>query len=334
MKLSIGMYPTEPFQDLSIAIKLIEESGFYGIFSGDIPFGWEYNQTLQLMANLTSKIKIGLAITNPYTRHPLKTAIAAAGLHTLAPNRLIFGLGAGSQESLQSLGLDWDRPVQYLRETIQIIRTIAEGGGNPHIGPTVTAKEVALWPPAPGNFPIVIGCRRPKMLQLAGELCEGVILDNVPYNYVDYAKEQIQIGANKKNRSLSNFDYCNITSFAVDNERHNAIKKAKYLVPVDFITISQKELSCANLTFQDIQPIQDALAIQTDDAHQKAASLVTDEMVETFSVAGTPEDCIRRIKDGERAGLNHMILCIPMDPESKPYEAIKLTAEHILPAFL
>ena len=38
MKLSIGMYPTEPFQDLSIAIKLIEESGFYGIFSGDIPF--------------------------------------------------------------------------------------------------------------------------------------------------------------------------------------------------------------------------------------------------------------------------------------------------------
>ena len=57
-------------------------------------------------------------------------------------------------------------------------------------------------------------------------------------------------------------------------------------------------------------------------------------MVKVFSVAGTPEDCIRRIKDAERHGLTEMHLSIPMDPASDPMKVIEMTGEHVLPAFL
>ena len=103
MELVLGIYPTESFQTLMKAAQLSEQYGFHGISTGDIPFGWDYAHTGYVLAQATKKIKISIMVTNPYTRHPLKTAITAAGLHAVAPQRFTFGLGAGSREALQAL---------------------------------------------------------------------------------------------------------------------------------------------------------------------------------------------------------------------------------------
>jgi len=333
MKISLMLYPTEPFSLLRAAAQLVEAYRFDGVYTGDIPYGWEYTQVGQLLAEATQSIRVGVLVTNPYTRHPLKTAIAAAGLNHLAQGRFVFGLGAGSRESLQALGLDWHKPVQAIRETIQLLRALQPGHRYTHQGTTFVARDVTIWPSTRGAYPLLIGCRRPLMLRLAGELAEGVILDNVPYAYVAFAKKQIAAGAASKDRDIEGFIYGNITSFSVDNNRREAMDRAKYLVPIDFITISKRELEAAGIPESQIKPIQRALASQTHESHREAAQLVTDEMVQIFSVAGNPEDCVHRLRDAERAGITEIVLCIPMDERSAPMEVIRLTGEHILPAF-
>ena len=84
---------------------------------------------------------------------------------------------------------------------------------------------------------------------------------------------------------------------------------------------------------EDIAPIQKALFRQTDDALADAAEFVTDQMVDEFSIAGSPDQCIERIAQYEKRGINLLILALPTDHRFKPWEALRLAKEKILPYF-
>ena len=328
-----GTRPTE----IAEYAKFAETSGFYGIWTGDTPTTPHAPVILSLMAKYSQSIPIGYALTNPYVRHVVKTAVSAATLDDSSGQRLIFTFGAGTLEGLRAIGKDWDRPVLHIREAIQVCRKLWAGETVSFEGDTIFMKDVRLYrTPKRSDIPIYIGCRRPLMTQLAGELADGIILDNIPAGYTDFARNQLQIGAHRSSRKLTpkNFCFANMSTWSVARNSEQAKENVKFLVPIDFITISEQEIKAAGMTPEDVSPIQHVLQQQTPDALAKAAGYVTDHMVDQFSVAGNPDDCIERIIEYEKQGFDLLILALPTDDKFKPWEALKLAKEEILPHFI
>jgi 5,10-methylenetetrahydromethanopterin reductase len=332
-KIGLMVAPEAEFSVLARTARLAEKYGFSSLWIADGAYERDFNVAMTVVAYATKKIKVAVGVTNPYTRHPVKTACTIASLNELLNGRAILGIGAGSRDTLRSFGGDWVKPVETCEEAIQLTRSVLNGEMVHFRGKCVTADRVRMLIPKRGEIPIVVGCRRPLMLQMAGRVADGVLLDNVPINYMRYAIEQVKKGSASVERKIDDFEYGDLVVSAVSEDRAEARNRVKRHIPYDFITISGKELRTVGLTYKDVEPIRAALRRQLPEDFAIARAAVTDKMVDQFSISGTPEDCIRQIKAMEGAGMTLVMLSIPSKPEDEPEEMIQLYGEQVIPEF-
>src|SRR5258706_948161 len=135
---------------------------------------------------LATRMRIGTAIANVYTRGPATLASTAAGLADLAPGRFVLGIGAGSQPIVESWnGGTFSRPATRVRETAQFLRSALAGERVVFKGETFSVDGFRLTKVPKEPVPIHIAALREGMLKVAGEVGDGVILnwlspDDVP----------------------------------------------------------------------------------------------------------------------------------------------------------
>ena len=311
--------------------KMAEKYNFNAIWMGDGAYQRDYASCLTIMAQATKRIGVGLAVTNPYLRHPIKSALAIASVNEISGGRALMGIGAGSLDTLKSLGHNWNMPVERISDMITAVRSFLSGRSVELKTDTISIEGVKAWMPLISPIPIYVGCRRPLMMRMAGRFADGVLLDNVPIEYLPFALDQLKTGSELSRRDFTKFDVGNLSIFAVSEDKKEAMKRVKRHLPYDFITISKRELRAVGLTPRDIEPMLAALRRQLPEDFMKASEFVTDYMVKNFSTSGTPEECIRRIKDYSRAGVTRILLGLPTEPSDKPEETLKLAGESILP---
>ena len=164
-------------EELAEHFKLADEMG--------VEYGWLADQTfspsaysiLTLSAYITKRIKLGTAVTNPYTRHPIIHASTGAAIDELSEGRFILGIGAGDESSMKSVGIEYDKPVRMVRETVETVRRLLRGEKVTYRGKALSLSNVRLMFKPKRVYPIHIGARGPKMLRLAGEIGDGVLVD-------------------------------------------------------------------------------------------------------------------------------------------------------------
>lgn len=127
-----------------------------------------------MIAGATERIRIGPAALNPSTLHPVELAGQAAALDLASSGRAYLGLVAGAW--LDRLGLDERRPVQRMREAVEIVRRLHAGDRSGFAGELFTLApgaglEYAL---ARSRMPLMIGTWKPKMAALAGTTADEV----------------------------------------------------------------------------------------------------------------------------------------------------------------
>ena len=171
------------------------------------------------------------------------------------------------------------------------------------------------------------------MMRMAGRMADGVLLNNVPLEYVPYAITRLRKGAESGRRDFGEFDVGNLNVFAVSEDREEARERVRRQLPIDFISISERELSAVGLSLTDVEPIRTALKRQFPEDFMKASEFVTDYMMEKFSVSGTPEDCVKRMKDYEKAGVTRILLGLSTSPRDRPEETLRLAGESIMAEF-
>ena len=151
--------------------QLAERLGYDSVWMGDSQLIWrEAYVLLGAAAVATSRVALGIAVTNPVTRHPSVTASALATLQELSAGRAILGVGVGNT-ALRTIGRE---PVTRaeLARFVQVVRSLWEG--QPVHGPTGDMRlTFGGRGPRP---PIVVGASGPKMLRLAGQVGDGVIV--------------------------------------------------------------------------------------------------------------------------------------------------------------
>jgi probable F420-dependent oxidoreductase len=127
---------------------------------------------------LATRMRLGTAIANVFTRGPATLAMSAASVADLAPGRFILGLGAGSQPIVESWnGGRFALPATRVREMVQVVRAALTGERVVFRGKTLSVDGFRLVRPPAQPVPIYVAALRAGMLRVAGEVADGVILN-------------------------------------------------------------------------------------------------------------------------------------------------------------
>jgi 5,10-methylenetetrahydromethanopterin reductase len=281
-------------------------------------------------AVLTKRITIGLGIVPPYTRHPGLLAMEARTLSTLSGGRVILGLGAAKAAALH---MGWTeqtlRSVAIHRESIALTLKLLAG-----------AKFYKLdAPPSPTeNFsavPIAIGATGPKMLELAGEVADLVLLPTfTTARFVKIARERIAAGAVRSGRSPETIPIGATLPFSVAEEESEAREAIRVTTAVYIANKVQNIrddtlMRAADLSEDEAVPIAEKLQRE---GPQAAARMVSNAIMDKVVVAGTPIQVTDRLLGLKDAGLRWPLLYQVLGPHRAA--AIKLIAQKVRPAFL
>jgi len=234
------------------------------------------------------------------------TAVAAATLNEVSRGRFILALGSGSSyDLLNHLKIDESHNLGVCKDALKVIRPFLNGERVSYDGKylKVDNAKLAFRPNPP---PIFLACRGPQMLRLAGRLADGVFLNDAPREYLPYAIEQLNEGMKEERRRPTDFVVANETPFAVSHDREEARKTVRHVMIYSFLSTPGYVLEKVGLSEKDMKPLLKAFP-----DFRKVASLVTDEMIDKFSVAGTPEECVKKMKEYVDAGVNHFALALP-----------------------
>lgn len=174
----VWAFPSTPAAELIAAARHAEELGLDEFWLGDEGPARDPFVLLAAIAAATTRIRIGIAVTNPYLRHPLTTAVEAMTIDELSGGRMMLGVGPGGHVALGPVGVERSRPLTAVREAIRIIRAVAEGRAVPGYEPPAGAFT------RPG-LKIYVGSRSRRFQELASETADGVFIGGIPAAVLD-----------------------------------------------------------------------------------------------------------------------------------------------------
>ena len=226
MRTGVTLQGVDPPADFEEMVTEIETLGYDNLWLTDSSLHsrncWAY---LTLAARQTSRMTIGTAVTNPVTRHPAITAVAAATVAEISGGRVILGIGAGDRPLL-SLGYTPAR-LATLEASIAAIRALWTGAAVEADEPGFALHDAHYRFPPGVDIPVWVSATGPRTLELAGRVADGVILlAGLHPDGISFALEHIDRGAEAAGRSqrppVTVFAYG-----AIDEDEEAAIAAAR-----------------------------------------------------------------------------------------------------------
>jgi alkanesulfonate monooxygenase SsuD/methylene tetrahydromethanopterin reductase-like flavin-dependent oxidoreductase (luciferase family) len=293
-----------PLTDLPGMAAMAEDAGFDGAWSYEFwrnPYVGLAGPALQ-----TSRISLGTAIGTAFSRTPWDIANQAADVDELSGGRHILGLGTGAPEFLATFhGLPYPaKPLSRFKEFVQAVRAswhyLATGDAEPFDGefykmlppPLNPWERRSLQRP---TIPIYMGGMRPKAIQAAGEIADGLIgVLYTPQFITDIALPNLELGARNAGRDPSAVDLVSYTICSCSTDRAEAMRRARIQVGMYTGGSSLVDHVVAWHGLQDDQmALREALMTEGPSALERVTS---DELVRTFSITGTPDECRAQYK--------------------------------------
>jgi len=284
----------------------------------------------------TKRMRVGLGVVNPFTRHPAVTAIELAALTEIAGSgRTVLGLGASVKFWIENqMGIPYKRPEAAMRETIDLVRRLFRGEAVTfEEGRAVKANAVKFNFPSPqAAVPIHLGVIGPKNLEMAGEIADGVLLSAMTSpQYARFAVEQVRRGAERAGRELDDFEIGALLFISVSENAREAREAVKpFLATLVSLISGQPDsplFTTVGMPAEEIRRFGETFA-----QGELPVALVTDWMIDTFAIAGTPEHCREQLAKVIDAGVRSPVAF--EIPGIDPLTTIRSVREHLMPHFL
>ena len=277
-------------------------------------WGMENFSMLSAVSAKTTTQKIGSSIVNIYSRSPSAIAMGAATIDTLSNGRLILGLGTSSLPIVETFhGYKFEQPVQRMKEYIEIIRLVLSGKKINFAGKIFDLKDFSLLiKPKRYSIPIYLAAINQKMVDLTWDVGDGVIFYLRPINEM---KKTITKMQSKRKIDVT----CQIiTCIAEDSDV--AIKRAKKTLAF-YVSVGQiyREFLAKNGFSNETFNIFDEFKKTGFNSNHE---LVTDSMLQSLTISGTPEECKKQFNNFSETGINLPI--IQFNPVGDVQESFKL----------
>jgi 5,10-methylenetetrahydromethanopterin reductase len=296
---------------MMVLAKRAEDLGFDSVWLTETRFTRDAITTAAAVAAATNRVRIGTAVTNPFTRGAVLTAVTFATLDELAEGRLIFGFGPGSPHILRRQGFGFDLPLTRMREHIDVVRRLLSGERVSYEGQTVSVDNVALdFQPIRPNIPLYLGVTGPRALECAAEIADGVILNGfVSAAYTTRAVERMRRRLADAGRDEDTFEIASWLMVSVDRDSAKAKDAVRPMVATylaNFPNIARE----SGLP----QDLLDTIGqVYAERGVAEAAKLVADDVVTRLSCSGSPDECRALIQERRNAGATLPILGIFAD---------------------
>ena len=292
--------------DLRTLAKITEDAGFDAIFSPEVP-PYSAVSNAQVFAECTDRIEVGTWIANIYMRQPVVAAATALTIQEITGGRMILGLGVSHKPVNNRYDIDMGDPVESMRNYVGEVRAFADG----------TSPRLSLKRKTPA-LPVYIAGLTKSAAELAGEVADGIMPYLCPPAYLATLKEQVGAGAAKAGREASAVTVTNgIPSFVSDDEAAAVAAAKKGLGPYARFPFYQRLIR--NIGFGEI--------IDQVQGGADPAEAFTDELIDSVALAGTPQNCKRKLEEHFAAGVDLAILVPGPVGKMSNTEVMEITAK-------
>jgi 5,10-methylenetetrahydromethanopterin reductase len=260
-------------------------------------------------------------VINNWTRNAALIAATFLTLDDLAPDRSLLGIGAWWDPLAKNVGIDRRKPLQAMREVVESVRKLLHAELVTYHGEFVHLEGVKLdvvhGRTGPRNVPIYIGATGPQMMELAGEIGDGVVLNYlVSPKYNDEAMERLDAGARRAGRRVEDLDRPQLVVCSMDPDRQRALDGARKLV-TQYLAQQPHFAKAIGVSDDLLSQIKSVLSWPaTEEEIERAMGFVPDEIVQLISASGTPEECRAKVQEYIDHGATCPIL-YPLGPDVK-----------------
>jgi 5,10-methylenetetrahydromethanopterin reductase len=290
-----------------------EQRGFEAIWQAESRLVRDAIVPMAAFAAVTSRINIGSGVLNNWTRNIGLLAATFLTLDDLAPNRIICGIGAWWDPLAKNVGIERRKPIKAMRETVDVMKRLLNmervtfHGEFHHVDGI--ELDVVHGRREPRNVPVYIGATHMGMMELAGEIADGVVLNYcVPPEYNHEALQHIEIGAKKAGRSLDDIDRPQLIVCSVDYNHHRAVQAAKELI-TQYLAQQPHIAQASGTPPETVKKVQSILGWPaTKEQIHEAMQFVPDELIERITVSGTPDEVHAKVEEYNRNGCTCPIL--------------------------
>ena len=301
-----------------------ESAGYESLWVTERYFHEETFTLLGFLAAVTQRLKLGVGVTNPYTRHPALLAMASATLDRVSGGRFILGMGRSEPFIIRDrLGFDYRQPRAVLAEAVNHIRDLLAGNRVDVTGEQITLRDTRLAIlPVQQPMPIYLAALGPQALRLAGAIADGVILNAyVPTGYVRYAVQEIGKAARQAGRDPEAIDITCMLVVRLTQDAGTLIPGLKQRLVRLLAEPHVGEILLAQGGFDAdiLEPLR-AAASRPDTT---AVKLISDDMVEAFYLVGDAATCRARIADYRAAGVDAPLLLPRLEDYMQVADALR-----------
>jgi len=281
-------------------------------------WGMENFSMLSAVSNMITTQKIGSSIINIYSRSPAVIAMGAVTIDTLSNGRLILGLGTSSLPLVETFhGYKFEKPVQRMKEYIEIIRLILSGKQVNYTGEIFNLKNFALLiKPKRESIPIYLAAINQKMVDLTWNIGDGIIFYLRPLNEM---KETITKMQSKKKIDVT----CQIIT-CVAEDSDTAITRAKKTLAF-YVSVGTiyREFLAKNGFKNETSNIFDEFE---KSGFKSNHELVTDSMLHSLCIAGNSNECKKQLQKFCETGIDLPIIQFnPVGDTSESFKLLKKT---------
>ncbi len=294
-------------------VRYAEEHGFEAVWQAESRLVRDAIVPMAAYAAVTKRIKVGSGVINNWTRNIGLLAATFLTLDDLAPDRIICGIGAWWDPLAHNVGIERRKPLTAMRETIIVLRRLLNmervtfHGEFHHVDGI--ELDVVHGRRTPRHVPIMIGATGDKMMELAGEIADGVVLNYcVPPEYNDNALEFLAKGVELAGRRMEDIDKPQLVVCSVDHDHDKAIDSTRGLL-TQYLAQQPHIAKASGVSPDVVAQIQSILGWPaTKEQINQAKHFVPEELIHRITASGTPEEARARVAEYRKHGCTCPIL--------------------------
>ena len=294
-------------------VRYAEDRGFDSVWQAESRLVRDAIVPMAAYAAVTERIKVGSGVINNWTRNIGLLAATYLTLDDLAPNRIICGIGAWWDPLARNVGIDRKKPLTAMRETVYVLKKLLTMERVTFHGEFVHVDNIELdvvhGRKEPRNVPIYIGATGDKMMEMTGEIADGVVLNYcVEPKYNEKAMELLDAGAKLSGRRVEDIDRPQLVVCSVDDDHDKAIDTTRELL-TQYLAQQPHIAKASGVSMEIVEEIQSILGWPaTKEQILRAKHLVPEELIERITASGTPSEARAKVDEYIRYGCTCPIL--------------------------
>jgi 5,10-methylenetetrahydromethanopterin reductase len=313
MSLELLMLGNVPIAQMVERARLAEANGYDTLWVADERFYREVYATLAVLAQHTTRVRLGTCVTDPFSRHPALTAMAIATLDEISGQRAILGFGAGIS-GFTELGIVRKKPAAAVREAIHVVRELLKGGTVDFHGDVIGFSNGKLsFKPVRSEIPVYVASNGPLGQRMTGAVADGAIMEGCgSVEEVKAFRALLADGASRKGRDPAAVKVVARLNACVGADGRKARDAVR---PFVARMLAAGRLKFRTAEAQGLTLSVDAIAPFAKVAYAAGAApyvpllpLVTDRHVDAFTLSGTADEVAAHMTALRQAGVDSFIV--------------------------